>query len=243
MSIFSILKKISKSNKPPACTAVIAAAGSSQRCQGEDKLFYPVNGRPILSYTLEVFQKCDLVNDIIVVAKEDKLDDIASICSQYGFNKVSGIIKGGLTRTQSVLNGVLAVSRKTGIIAIHDGARPCLDADILINTIKKATTHHAVAPAIPVTSTLKKVTDGVISETVDREGLYEIQTPQVFQADLIKAALTNALNKSIQITDDCMAVEIIGMPINIVDGSFRNIKITCNDDFYIAEYLLTQERD
>ena len=240
MSLFTFTKSL-KPIKPPTCTAVIAAAGVSARCKGEDKLFYTINDKPVLAFTLEVFEQCELVDDIIIVAHEDRLDSIGKLCLEYSFKKVSKVMKGGSTRLESVMNGVFAVSGKARLIAIHDGARPCIDSDVLEKTIHKAGKFNAAAPAVSITSTVKKADDGVILETINREGLYEIQTPQIFRAELIKAALTNVLKKKIDVTDDCMAVEIIGVPVHIVEGSRKNIKITDNQDFRIIEALLNEE--
>jgi len=240
MSLFSLTKSI-KSLKPPTCTAVIAAAGISVRCEGEDKLFYTVNDKPVLAYTLEVFEDCSLVNDIIVVAHEDRIESIGKLCAEYGFTKVSKIMKGGATRLESVMNGIYAASGKARLIAVHDGARPCIDIHLLEKTIHKAAKFNAAAPAVAITSTVKKAKDGVIKETVDREGLYEIQTPQIFRAELLKAALTNAAKKKTEVTDDCMAVELIGVPVHIVEGSRKNIKITDNQDFRLIEAFLNEE--
>ena len=240
MSLFSLIKTL-KPKKPPTCTAVIAAAGLSQRCKGEDKLYYDINNKPVLAYAIGAFQKCQLIDDVIVVALEERLEHISDICKKYGFNKVSKIIEGGPTRLESVINGVYASSDKARLIAVHDGARPCIDVGIIEKTIRTAAKHHAAAPAVAITSTVKRGKGRIISETIDREGLFEIQTPQIFRAELIKAALTNAANKSIDITDDCMAVEIIGVSVHIVKGSRRNIKITENQDLLIAEALLKEE--
>jgi len=227
--------------KPPTCTAVIAAAGISERCEGEDKLFYTVNDKPVLAYTLEAFENCKLVDDIIIVVQEERIESIGKLCLEYGYKKVSKIMKGGETRPESVMNGIYAASGKARLIAIHDGARPCIDVDTIERTIHKAGKYNAAAPAISIASTVKKVDDGVITKTVDREGLYEIQTPQIFRAELIKAALTKVMKKSIEVTDDCMAVELIGVPVHIVEGSRRNIKITDNQDFRIIEAFLNEE--
>jgi len=240
MPLLSVIKSL-KSKKPPACTAVIAAAGTSQRCKGEDKLYYLINGKPVLAYTLEIFQKCKLVDDIIVVAQEEQFGCINDICTKYGFKKVSKVMKGGQTRLESVINGVYAASGKARLIAIHDGARPCLDVEILEATIQKAAQCNAAAPAVAIASTIKKADNSVISETVERDGLFEIQTPQIFRTELIKGALSNAIKKEIEITDDCMAVEIIGFPVSIVNGSRRNIKITETEDMLIAKALLSAE--
>jgi len=242
MPLYSVIKRYILENmlkKPPACTAVIAAAGLSQRCRGEDKLFYDIKNKPVLAYTLDAFQKCDSIDDIIVVAQEENFDRIAGICRKYGFKKVSKIMKGGRARAESVINGVYAASGKASLIAIHDGARPCIDTEIIEKTIQAAAKYHAAAPAVSVTSTIKKVDNGVISKTVDREGIYEVQTPQIFRAEIIKGALTNAVRKSVDITDDCMAVEMIGVPVRITEGSRNNIKITEPEDLLIVESYLT----
>jgi len=241
MSLLSILFKSYKSAKPPTCTAVIAASGLSQRCEGEDKLFYQINEKPVLAYTLETFQNCKLINDIIIVTREDKFEDIGNLCFKYGFKKVSKVIKGGSVRSESVMNGIYAANKKAHLIAIHDGARPCLSADILEKTIHAASKYQAAAPAVSISSTIKKIKNGVIAETVNREGLYEIQTPQIFRAEIIKAALTNAMRKSLEITDDCMAAEIIGVPVHVVEGSRKNIKITNNEDLKIVEAFLKED--
>jgi len=243
MSFFSIIKNYNKSRKPPTCTAVIAAAGVSQRCKGEDKLFYLINDKPVLAYTLDTFQSCRFIREIIIVTREERFEEIASICRKFEHNKVSQIIGGGSTRVESVINGVYAASNKTNLIAIHDGGRPFLDIVILEKTIKAAAKYHAAAPAIAITSTIKRVNDGVISGTVNRESLYEVQTPQIFRAEVIKAALTNAVKKSINITDDCMAAEIIGVPVHIVEGSRRNIKVTNIEDLYIAETYINENEE
>ena len=200
-----------------------------------------VNGKPILAYSIDAFENCKYVKDIIIVTQEDKIEIVSEICKKFRFKKVSHVIKGGATRLESVINGVFAVSKKAPLIAIHDGARPCVDNKIIEDTILKAAMYNAAAPGIAITSTVKRTVDGVIKETVDREGLYEIQTPQIFRAELIKAALVNAKKKAIDITDDCMAAEIIGVNIHIVEGSRKNIKITELKDFEQAESFLSED--
>jgi len=237
MSLYSLIKN-HKIKKPPTCTAVIAAAGKSLRCEGEDKLYYNINGKPVLAYTLEAFQNCTFINDIIVVAGDDCFERISDICIKYKLDKVSLTIKGGQKRSESVMNGIYAVTKKARLIAVHDGARPCIDTDIIDRTVLKAAACNAAAPAVAIASTVKKAEDGVISETVSREGLFEIQTPQVFRAEVVKAAMSNAVRKSIDVTDECMAVERIGVPVHIVEGSRRNIKITDAADLKIAETFL-----
>lgn len=237
MSFFSKLIDLHK-GKPPFCSAVIAAAGTSQRMDGQDKLFFDICGVPVLVHSLAAFQNNNMINEIVVVARDTELNRISEYCARYGIDKVTRIMTGGITRLESVMNGVLGVSKKAEIIAIHDGARPCVDDGVITAAISAALKYHAVAPALPISSTIKRAKDGIVIETVDRKDLYEIQTPQVFKTGIIKAALTKALDKSMEITDDCMAVELIGVPVYITSGSRNNIKLTTCEDIVIAEAIL-----
>jgi len=223
------------------CSAVIAAAGSSQRMEGEDKLLFEIGGKPVLIHTLLAFQNCGCVNEVIVVVRAEHLEKIVELCRLYGIDKASKVMAGGGTRLESVMNGVFAVSDGSGFIAIHDGARPCVESSVIEKTLAAAEKFHAAAPAIPVIPTLKRVDRKVIVETVDREGLFEIQTPQIFDAGLIKAALTKASKMAIDITDDCMAAELIGTPVHITEGSASNIKITTKCDLMIAEAIIKSQ--
>jgi len=243
MSIFSKFKlkfllQFKNIFKRTGCSAVIAAGGSSRRMDGENKLFLLIRSKPVLAYTLEAFQKCGLIDEIIVVAQEDKLDRVREICAEYGITKAVKILLGGKTRLESVMAGVYAASDKAGVIAIHDGARPCITEKVIRRAVTAAKIHNSAVPAIPVTSTIKRVRDNVVVETVNRDELVEVQTPQVFAADLIKAALTNASKKSIEITDDSMAVELLGVKVHTVEGARENIKLTTRKDILIAEAIL-----
>ena len=224
--------------KPPVCSVVVAAAGASQRMSGDDKQFVEIHGKPLLAYTLEAFEKSAFVNEIIIAARQDMLMRVCEICEQYNISKAVQILSGGETRLDSVMNGVFAVSKKAKLIAVHDGARPCVTAEIIANAVKTAKRFHAAAPAVPISSTVKRAERGIVQETVDRKNLFEIQTPQVFTAELIKGALTNAKNKSLEITDDCMAVELMGGTVHLTEGSRSNIKITKMEDVLIAKALL-----
>ena len=225
-------------SQAPACSAVIAAAGSSGRMGGGDKLFAEICGAPVLAHTLMAFQNCSDIKEIVVVARSDRLEDVAAICGRYSISKATKIISGGATRLESVFNGVISASRKACLIAIHDGARPCIDDATIKAAVAKAAKHYAAAPGIPVAPTLKRVEKGVICGTVDRDGIYEIQTPQVFDASLIKSALAKAVRDSSEITDDCMAAELLGIRVHVTAGSPKNIKLTTAEDLPIAEAIL-----
>lgn len=239
MSIFSKLTKKKPDKKPSLeCAAVIAAAGSSDRMSGEDKLFIDICGKPVLGHALSAFQRCELISEIIVVAREDRIAQVGELCGTYGITKAVKVMCGGQTRLESVLTGVMAVSGNKRLIAIHDGARPCVEEETIAGAINAAAKYNAAAPGHRINSTIKRVVDGTIIETIDRDNIYEIQTPQVFDADIIKAALTNASNKSIDVTDDCMAAELLGIKVKVTDGTQSNIKITTNKDVAIAEAIL-----
>jgi len=234
------MAKIRRSLKggAPFCSVVIAAAGSSERMDGEDKLFTMVCGAPVLAYSIGAFAKSGLVNEIIVVARFDKLEQAGRLCMDYGGGKATKVITGGATRLDSVLNGVLAVSKKAKLIAVHDGARPCVPDEVVEHAITAAASRQAVAPAVKIVSTLKRAEYRKVLETVDRDKLFEIQTPQVFISELIKAALTNAVNKVAAVTDDCMAVELMGVPVYLTEGSRSNIKLTTTEDLVLIEAIL-----
>jgi len=240
-SVRKLMKTLnSRSGRTAFCSAVIAAAGFSERMAGEDKLFHEICGAPVLIHTLNAFQRCASINEIIVVVRESSLDTVSDLLSRFRVEKVSKIVIGGPTRAESVLNGLLAVSGKAQLVAIQDGARPCVDDAIITSAVSAAAMTHAAAPAIQVISTVKRAEAGKVIETVDRGNLFEIQTPQVFNADLIKAALTNAVTKHIEVTDDCMAVELLGFPVYLTKGARSNIKITTSEDFIFAEAVLSE---
>ena len=241
MSLFS-KRKNPRPKKIPQCSAVIAAAGSSRRMEGEDKLFVEIGGAPVLVHTLAAFQGCELINEIVVVTRSENMELVCDICRHYGITKAAKVVSGGPTRSSSVYNGLFAVSEKARFIAVHDGARPCIGRETIMRTIEAASRYNAAAPGVPVSSTIKRAKDRFVEETVDRDGLFEVQTPQVFKAELIKAAMTNALNKSVAVTDDCEAVELIGAAVHITEGSRSNIKITTSDDLAIAEAILHKEQ-
>jgi 2-C-methyl-D-erythritol 4-phosphate cytidylyltransferase len=219
------------------CSAVIAAGGVSKRMAGADKLFLDIGGSPVLSWAVSALARCERVDELIVVAREDCLERVAQLCSRCAGGKDVCVIVGGDTRLRSVYNGVFAASGRSDLIAVHDGARPFLTDKLLQDTIGAALEYGAAAPAMPIANTVKLVRHCVVAHTLDRDGLYEIQTPQVFKAEIIKVALTSALKNSIAVTDDCAAVEAIGFPVRTVRGERRNIKITTGEDMALAEAL------
>ena len=235
MSILKVFDKMKQ--KKSGCTAVIVAAGSSRR-MGADKLFLPMAGIPVIVRTLLQFQKCDAIDEIIVVTREDKLTEVADYCKQYEITKATKILQGGKERAESSAAGVFEASRHSGYIAISDGARPLVSPELIAETIAAARKYGAAAPAVPVKDTIKVAENGVVVDTPDRSKLFAIQTPQVFEADLIKGALTKAMRDKTPITDDCSAVEAMGYPVHLIEGSYQNIKITTQEDMIISQAYL-----
>ena len=227
-----------KTNNEDFCTAIIVAAGNSQR-MGRDKIMMPLGDRPVIAHTLAAFQKCEYIDEIIVVTKYERLQEIADICNDYKIDKTSKIVRGGRTRAESALLGVSEANDRSTLIAIHDGARPFVSTALIDRAVNSAKVNHAVAPAVCSTDTVRIVnTKGVVVSTPNRDTVALIQTPQVFDADLIKSALTKAVEKNMRITDDCSAVEALGVKVTVVAGEQTNIKLTSSTDQYLAEKIL-----
>ena len=218
-------------------TCVILAAGSSERMNGIDKLFESLGGKPVLAYSLAACEACRDISEIVVVTRPDAVASVTELCGQYAPGKTVAVVCGGATRQESALNGVLAASEKTDYIAIHDGARPLVTPELISRVVLLAKKKAAAIPAVPVTDTVKIVSGGCVGSTPKRDTLRCAQTPQVFDAELIKAALVAAAGKSI--TDDSQAVEMLGMKVAVADGDPDNIKLTMRRDFAAAEAILT----
>lgn len=221
--------------------ALIMAAGSSSR-MGEDKQFMKLGGKSVLARTISVFEDCGAVSDIIVVTKKESVDRVRRLVEQYRFTKVIQVIPGGKERVESVFMGLQKISKEYGLVAIHDGARPLVTKEIVEKTIRTAQKFNAAAPAEPVTSTVKRVKNDAIVETIDRQELALVQTPQVFEASLIKGAIQKAIQDKAPITDDCMAAERIGITVHLTEGSRENIKLTTQEDMIFAEAILRSRR-
>lgn len=227
-----------RKQKNPHCSVVVVAAGSSER-MGGDKMLMTLGAKPVIVRTLMAFQKSPVVDDIVVVTKQEKIMAIADMIKLYDISKVTQVISGGATRVESSLAGVSAVRRGAKLIAIHDGARPLVSQELIERVVKEANEHISAVPVLPSTDTLKRVdSQGVIVEGVDRASVFRVQTPQVFDADIIKGALTKAVEKRLPITDDCSAVDMMGFSTYTVEGDAGNIKLTLPEDMVLAEAIL-----
>ncbi len=227
-----------KAEKLPRCSAVIVAAGLSQR-MGGDKLSMELEGVPVLLRTLRAFEQSPLIDEIVVVTRMDKLEETAELCKNGGITKTSQIVCGGKTRAESALAGVSATKKSAELIAIHDGARPLVSSDLILRTIYAAEEYLAAVPVVSSTDTLKLLDEkGNVAATVDRERTLRVQTPQVFKADLIKGALTSVVKSELAVTDDSAAVERLGVKTRAVQGDAENIKITSPQGRLIAAAIL-----
>ena len=193
---------------------------------------------PVIVHTLRALNNCPSIHEIVVVTREDLLVPVSRLCAEYLLTKVRKVVVGGATRSQSVYMGIREVSEKAKLIAIQDGARPLVTQEVLNEVIQTAAKCGAAAPAIPVKDTIKQAENGIVTDTPDRATLFAVQTPQVFEADLIRAALHKAVDEDLPITDDCSAVELLGMKVTLTRGSDENIKITTPADLVLAEALL-----
>ena len=222
------------------CGAVIVAAGSASRMGGIDKVMAELNGEPMVVKSVRAFQECDAIREIVVVTRPDLIVPIRDLC--IGFDKVTAVVAGGKDRPASVSNGLTALSDKVKLAAIHDGARPLISWQVIDRAVRAANTYGAAAPAIPVKDTIKVVQGGIVKETPERKHLYAVQTPQVFDFDLLRGALKKAALDKAEITDDYSAVERMGMSVKIVEGDERNLKITTSMDLTIAKMLLEEKQ-
>ena len=205
---------------------------------GQDKVLLPLDGVPVIIRTLRALDNCPLIDEIVVVTREDLIVPISGLCRDAALSKVRKVVRGGETRTQSVLAGVEELSRSIELAAIHDGARPLVSQKVLEEVIRRAAQCGAAAPAVPVKDTVKVARDGLVESTPDRSVLYAVQTPQVFQRDLIRGTLTKALEADAALTDDCSAVERLGIGVALTQGDYCNLKLTTPEDVAMAEALL-----
>ena len=233
MHITKVTRQIRKILPLKACGAVIVAAGNATRMGGIDKVMAPIDGEPMIVRTVRAFQQSDVIRQVVVVTRQELIVPIMDLCS--GFDKVQAVVVGGNDRVESVRAGLQALSPQMKLVAVHDGARPFVSWQVIDRTVRAANTYAAAAPGIAVKDTIKLVQGGVVRSTPERKHLQAIQTPQVFDTDLLKGALKKATIEKAAITDDCSAVERMGMSVKIVEGEERNIKITTPMDLQLAQ--------
>jgi 2-C-methyl-D-erythritol 4-phosphate cytidylyltransferase len=221
-------------------TAIIVAAGESKRIQNKvPKQFIEIGGKPVLAHTLESFEKCDKVDEILLVVSEDWLTYCsAEIVDKYGFMKIKKVISGGERRQDSVYRGLLAIPNNTSIVVIHDGVRPLVRASKITETIKMCQECKAVILAVPIKETVKRIEDGSVHTTLNRDRLWIAQTPQTFDYKILLDAFEKAKSDGFIGTDDASLVERLGIDVKIIEGDYDNIKITTPEDLILAEEYL-----
>ena len=235
-----MLKITEKENK--VVSAVIVSAGNSTRMGGINKQFLELDGVPVIVNTITMFQRCNMIDEIIIVTRESEIDAVAKLVEKYDFYKVNNIVAGGETRQLSVYEGVTSTSNITDLVVIHDGARPLVTVKVIEETIKAAAEFGASATGVKVKDTVKVVDDNDnIIDTPDRTYMRFIQTPQVFDKKLYLDAV-NTVENSKDFTDDCKLLEAYGKTVKFVDGDYENIKITTPEDVELAESYLKRRR-
>jgi 2-C-methyl-D-erythritol 4-phosphate cytidylyltransferase len=229
-------------------TAIIVAAGSSER-MGFDKLFALVSGKPIIAHTIAAFERTDCVDEIILVGRADSLDEMRKIIEQP--TKVKQIIAGGAERSDSVRAGLEQLNPKCDFVAVHDAARPLVTPEKITRVFEVCrTSGGAAALAEPINDTLKRADADpfdsgsgqvlAVKESVDRIGIYAMQTPQVFARKLLEEAYQAVVIKNVSVTDEVSAVELLGRKVMLVANHDFNFKITYPRDLPMAEFVLKQ---
>ncbi|MFH1784510.1 MAG: 2-C-methyl-D-erythritol 4-phosphate cytidylyltransferase [bacterium] len=222
-------------------SAIIVAAGKGRRMNSsKPKQFLRIGNKPILAHTIDVFETSPVVSEIILVVGSPMLDYARrSIVAKNGFKKVKDIVAGGKLRQDSVYNGLKNISRDCSIVLIHDGVRPFITHAMIRNVVGGAKRHKACIFALPVKETVKKVTrGGIVRQTLNRDELVLVQTPQAFRYDVIMKAYEKATRKKICATDDAMIAEKAGVKVKVLPGRRENIKITTPDDLIFASCIL-----
>lgn len=237
--IVGVIRRLFEKKKTQelTCSVVVPAAGRSNR-MGEDKLLLPLGDVPVLVRTLRALEDCPYITEIIVATREDLLVPIAQLCKDAALYKVRKVVVGGENRTASVLAGLREVDPDAELVAIHDGARPLVTEEVISEVVLKAAQCGAAAPAVPVKDTIKRAVAGTVLSTPERSELFAVQTPQVFEHGLILGALEKATADGAELTDDCAAVERLGMPVQLTVGSYENIKLTTPSDLAVAMAIL-----
>jgi 2-C-methyl-D-erythritol 4-phosphate cytidylyltransferase len=221
--------------------AIIISAGKGQRfMEGRKKQFFSLGEKPILAHTLDRFDACPLIRSILlVIGHEDQAYCLEEIVEKFQYKKVSRIIPGGKRRQDSVWNGLEGLSDDAEIIVIHDGVRPFVTREMVEESIRSASRFGATIIAMPVKDTIKMAgPDGTVLKTLERESLWQAQTPQTFQVPLIRKAYQKAAADGFIGTDDASLVERLGKKVHILPGSYNNIKITTPEDLMLANLIL-----
>lgn len=218
--------------------AIIVAAGTSNRMGGQDKIFGLLLSRPLLAWTVDVFERCPLIDDVAIAVHPARLDEARTLALQAGWKKVSAICPGGERRQDSVREA-LACLPAVEWVAVHDGARPCLSQELLARGLDAARETGAAVPGLPVTDTVKRIDGhGIATETLERSSLRAVQTPQIFRYAILRSAYDGPAIPDV--TDDASLVELRGHKVMVFPGSIENLKVTAPGDLVIAAEVLAR---
>ena len=220
-------------------SAVILAAGSSSR-MGVDKITAQLSGLPVIAYSIKAMAESN-ADEIIIVASESNFDVIKAITDSVKTDKPTKVITGGKTRAESAINAFNAINDKSEIVSVHDGARPLVSPMICNRVAEKAAECGGAIAAVWVKDTIKKVENGIITATPERKNLMQAQTPQAFTREVYRKAIEYMKSNPAKITDDASAAEMAGCRVAVVEGDYRNIKLTTPDDFLVAQTLLKNQ--
>jgi 2-C-methyl-D-erythritol 4-phosphate cytidylyltransferase len=221
-------------------TAIIVAAGASQR-MGFDKLLALLGDKPVLAHTLDAFEQSNCVDEIILVARPERVNEFHELVRLAAFKKVRAVVAGGEQRQDSVREGLERLSSKTSYVAVHDAARPLVRPEQIERVFELARQHGAAALAEPATDTLKRADENrFVTGGVDRDGLYGMQTPQIFSRELLVNAYAAVAAKNLSITDEVSAVQHFGARVLLVPNEEFNVKITYPRDLLLAQSVLTR---
>ncbi len=221
--------------QPIKIAVILLAAGGSTRMNGVDKIIAPLLGRPLLAYSLEHLAESASIDSIVVVAGESNDNPVRDIALHASTDKIVAVCTGGVRRQDSVRAGLDHVGDATHIL-VHDGARPLIDAPLIARAAQAMTTHDAAIAAVPVKDTIKMADpDMTVLKTVPRDKLWAVQTPQIFEADLLRTAHCTI---DFDVTDDASMVEMLGHEVKLFMGSYENLKVTTPEDIIMAEAIL-----
>lgn len=224
-------------------TAIIAAAGAGRRMKADrPKQLFLLHNTPILIYTIRKFDACRVVDNVIVAAPRESVDEIRSLVSEAGFSKPISVIQGGDRRQDSVAMALQHLSPEVTVVLVHDAVRPFVSVEEIEAVVQKAEEHGAAILAVPIVDTVKQVEKDLVDATLAREHLVLAQTPQAFRIEILREAFEGAKKDEYYGTDESSLVERLGRPVSIVRGSERNIKITRPTDLVLARVLLEEEQ-
>jgi len=222
-------------NNQQKVSAIIVAAGSSERMGGIDKVFAPLGGKPVLARVIDVFENCHSVHQIVMVVSQQNIESAQRLVAEQGWSKVSEVCAGGERRQDSVAAGLSRLDSCSWVV-IHDGSRPLVTVDLIERGLEAAKETGSAVAAVPLKDTMKMAMDDMIVQgTPPRRNLWAVQTPQVFRFDIINEAHRQA---KYEVTDDATLVERAGYKVKLYMGSYENIKITTPEDLALAEVLV-----